>query len=922
MIKRILPLICFILTFSYSSNAQSLNKIQGYAERGGYNVQTSTTVTHKVQGSYPSSTVTVYLTGTTTTSSIFSDSSGSIPKSNPFTADSNAFYSFYITDGCYDIKFSGTGISSPFTISRVCVREQIIQTLSSPTPTPVPPPTNNLGSKTYYAREHGAILDGSKTGGTGSSTNDTTAIQDILDLASTGQPITLIVDGGIASVNQIKVYSYTTIKCTAGGGFALRDGTNKTLLINANRTTGTIVDTNIVIEGCYFNFNSTNQTGIGLFNTQQADGTLIGGIQLYGIKDSKLKSLSCYHSKTICFHFANSINTTVDDLTFDNNVSGQFQQGGLQYSGANSNGIATNLKGTTQDDFLAYNPDDADWINGSFTGLGPYIDNGDITDMVASNLEVNNVYEAIRYFNSTSRLDRINVSNVTGTVFQNLFSNDPLNLTPGNVGTFTISNVKISTTPQVYPGVGAIFDIHGRAENLIFNNIEVESINDSRSLIKIASDAEIQHLTFNGLRYIENNAATVSAIPVNVGGFVREFNINNGFWSRADYLAINSNGFIRFTSADGHIEQLTINGMHFNRSTYLVGHFSGRLGTVLANNIFHDDADGGATITTSGTISGPITLSNWYGNFAVPSFGTAYKKLGNAFPIDSTVPTISSIFAIGGSPIVTISFSEGVNSSNFAYGATIKKNTVTQTILFAARRPSDPNIVDYTLSTNIAGSDTVTFDYSGGNIEDLAHNPLSTIVASSATVIGTEKVLDQFNTTDGTLLNGKASSPVAGFGNWTLDFGTSANQKVLANRGYLDAPINVTEGAYIDANTANGTLSAKLEAWRFHTSDAGMGIRFRESNSSNYWLYWLSKYNVAMYKVVAGVPTAINSISTRTYLDVPYFITCSLSGNNISCSANGINTISTVDSFNNTATRYGIHGRAGQLTFDNFEVRQ
>jgi len=67
----------------------------------------------------PGCTVTVYAAGTVTLSTIFSDNI-STPKANPFTADaSTGYWFFYALQGRYDIKFSGTGITSPYTLSDV-----------------------------------------------------------------------------------------------------------------------------------------------------------------------------------------------------------------------------------------------------------------------------------------------------------------------------------------------------------------------------------------------------------------------------------------------------------------------------------------------------------------------------------------------------------------------------------------------------------------------------------------------------------------------------------------------------------------------------------------------------------------------------------------------------------------------------------
>jgi hypothetical protein len=120
--KRLLLLLVVLLYGCAWAQGQSCVKYQNYAQLGG---QTVTTVgissTTTVQASYPSSTVDVYGTGTLVHTSIFSDSGCSVVKSNPFNADANGLYPFYVAPGVYDVRHSGTGISSPFTDSAIIV---------------------------------------------------------------------------------------------------------------------------------------------------------------------------------------------------------------------------------------------------------------------------------------------------------------------------------------------------------------------------------------------------------------------------------------------------------------------------------------------------------------------------------------------------------------------------------------------------------------------------------------------------------------------------------------------------------------------------------------------------------------------------------------------------------------------------------
>jgi hypothetical protein len=95
--------------------------ISGWAEQGGQIVVTGAVdSTTDVQQSYPGATITVYLTGTATLATLFSNNNSSpTPLSNPFTASATGLWQFYAANGVYDIQFSGANIATPFTIGAV-----------------------------------------------------------------------------------------------------------------------------------------------------------------------------------------------------------------------------------------------------------------------------------------------------------------------------------------------------------------------------------------------------------------------------------------------------------------------------------------------------------------------------------------------------------------------------------------------------------------------------------------------------------------------------------------------------------------------------------------------------------------------------------------------------------------------------------
>lgn len=115
--RRIALLIALLAAFTVVGRAQTYEKIQGSCTQGGQTVTTDgRQSTTKVDRSYPNCTVTVYVGGTLTLASIASNSTGT-PKSNPFTADSDGYWSWYALDGTYDVKISGAGLTAPITRS-------------------------------------------------------------------------------------------------------------------------------------------------------------------------------------------------------------------------------------------------------------------------------------------------------------------------------------------------------------------------------------------------------------------------------------------------------------------------------------------------------------------------------------------------------------------------------------------------------------------------------------------------------------------------------------------------------------------------------------------------------------------------------------------------------------------------------------
>lgn len=95
--------------------------VQGMVSSGTKPIGGGPTAPHTgVIASYPSCTVNVYLTGTVTHASIFSDPGGITPLSNSFTANTDGSFLFFSAGGVgYDITMSGGGMPSTVTLTDV-----------------------------------------------------------------------------------------------------------------------------------------------------------------------------------------------------------------------------------------------------------------------------------------------------------------------------------------------------------------------------------------------------------------------------------------------------------------------------------------------------------------------------------------------------------------------------------------------------------------------------------------------------------------------------------------------------------------------------------------------------------------------------------------------------------------------------------
>ncbi len=281
--------------------AWGLDSAHGWCELGGEVVMGpgSSQSTTKVQRSFPSCLVNVYLSGTSTHASIYSDSSGT-PLGNPFTATSKGYWSFFGQNGNYDVTISGAGISAPFTFGSIL--------FNSPSRFYIDPTSPAYGVK----------CDG--------STNDATGLQAAINAAIAQNLPLQLPQGECKYGTTLTINGSIEVKGTgsnnASGSFLVYSGTSDAILVHNNSSTVFAADfANLGVlsssgTGRYaFNLNNVSQsyfTNISVNNTSQNPFS-----ECFHIEDSTVlffDQIVATQADT-CFHLDNvGANVDVSDI--------------------------------------------------------------------------------------------------------------------------------------------------------------------------------------------------------------------------------------------------------------------------------------------------------------------------------------------------------------------------------------------------------------------------------------------------------------------------------------------------------------------------------------------------------------------------------------------------------------------------------
>jgi hypothetical protein len=212
--------------------------------------------------------------------------------------------------------------------------------------------------RVLYASRSGCALDSNIN--TGGGTDDTAALQAILDLAQDGKPLELVLDG-VARISTLRVWRNTTIRCMPGAGVFQTAGTNWHIL-----TTGYVLPTepshdNIQILGGVWNGNGNNQDRWE--NADDEPPRLWNcGIWIGWAKNFIARDVVVRNAKTFSWVLMQSEGMWIENCksVWDDGGDGAIGQNrdGLHFWGTVKNVVVKNFWCNSDDDVLAFNSDE------------------------------------------------------------------------------------------------------------------------------------------------------------------------------------------------------------------------------------------------------------------------------------------------------------------------------------------------------------------------------------------------------------------------------------------------------------------------------------------------------------------------------------------------------------------------------------
>ena len=325
-------------------------------------------------------------------------------------------------------------------------------------------------SRKFYASQSGAALDSDVYKGGG--TDDTAVLQAILDQAPRLGRLHLVLDGAALISKSLRIHSNTTIECPDKScGLFLADGSDCSVLRNANCDKDTIHDRNITILGGVYNNNSPGQVHTRMDrDLEPGISNCVFGMMFYGVENFLMRDVTIANQRTWALFMVNWKHVTMENIHIDRRERADHQnQDGLHFWGPGRFLTLKNIRGNSGDDFIALTPDEHDGKSS-------------IEDVLIQGVHFEDVDQGIRLLSrGEGKLDRVIIRDVTGTYRSFGFGINPWHdgagkpwggKQGGTYGNIVFDTIDVRPMKNNYTYCQPfLFKLGGNIESMTFKNI-------------------------------------------------------------------------------------------------------------------------------------------------------------------------------------------------------------------------------------------------------------------------------------------------------------------------------------------------------------------------------------------------------------------------------------------------------------------
>jgi len=374
----------------------------------------------------------------------------------------------------------------------------------------------------------------------GGGTDDTLALQKVLDeAADENVGIHLIMDGA-ALVSGLNVYSNTTIECLSEMcGFFQKAHSNRAVITNYKGSFDKRLIHDVTLVGGTYNQDCHNQEHdvmttdyLGTYsevlesqNVESEDKKAVPhwifGLEFYGVENLTIRDLKVRNFRTFAVTIGNFFRVNIDNVWLDlpDKMFAQ-NQDGFHFWGPGQFLTVRNVGGDVGDDFMNIGPDERDSCSS-------------ITDVLIDGVMLHHADQGIRLLSrGTGILDRVTIRNVTGTYRSFGFYINPWfpDKTYGDIRHVLFENIDLQPEAPVYTYRDPfLFCIGGNVEELILRDIYLRYPIDNRPLIEIGRAFYDIHWT-----YPEDNLPKIRSIRIE-NLFSRENTVDS---AEMDYVRV------------------------------------------------------------------------------------------------------------------------------------------------------------------------------------------------------------------------------------------------------------------------------------------------------------------------------------------------------------------------------------------------